>query len=168
MRNSIRYLPLAATNATTLAQEAGDQGLTRTVSSLVRDVNLYLTTPTETAQTRLLGELQRLREASVAYAPALANALANLLSHAEVLVAKQAPTEGYFRSAISNEISDLTDQLANNLEFELGKMEIKLTLLRSWNVGDCSCADTFLDPACLAAENPGSNGSVSTYTSIPC
>ena len=127
VRNSSRYLPLAATNVLQQAQGAGDDALVRNVSSLIRDVNLYLGTPTDTSQSRLTAEIRKLRESSVAYPPSLANALANLFSHAEVLVAKQGPTEELFRSATSNEISDLTDQLSSNLRFELGKKELLAT-----------------------------------------
>ncbi|MCY4428933.1 MAG: ATP-binding protein [Rhodospirillales bacterium] len=124
VRNSSRYLPLAATNVLQQAQNTGEEALVRSVSSLVRDVNLYLATPTDTFQSRLMAEIEKLRETSVAYPPPLTNALANLFSHAEVLVAKQGPTEELLRSATSNDISDLTDQLSGNLEFELGKKEI--------------------------------------------
>ncbi len=127
VRNSSRYLPLAATNVLQLAQESGEETLVRSISSLIRDVNLYLATPTDTFQSRLMAEIEKLREASVAYPPPLANALANLFSHADVLVAKQGSTEELLRSATSNDISDLTDQLSGNLEFELGKREILAT-----------------------------------------
>ena len=121
VRNSRRYLPLAAANVLQQAQDAEDDALVRSISNLIRDVNLYLERPTETAQSRLASEIGKLREASVAYPPPLANAMANLFSHAEVLVAKQGPTEELFQRATSSDISDFTDQLASSLEFELGK-----------------------------------------------
>ena len=121
VRNSRRYLPLAAANVLQQAQDAEDDALVRSISNLIRDVNLYLDRPTETAQSRLASEIGKLREASVAYPPPLANAMANLFSHAEVLVAKQGPTEELFQRATSSDISDFTDQLASSLEFELGK-----------------------------------------------
>jgi len=127
VRNSSRYLPLAATNVLQQAQNSGDDALVRSISSLIRDVNLYLATPTDTSQSRLKAEIKKLRDSSVAYPPPLANALANLFSHAEVLVAKQGPTEELFRSATSGEVSDLTDQLSSNLEFELGKKMLLAT-----------------------------------------
>ena len=123
VRNSSRYLPLAAANVLRQAEEAGDDALARSISGLIRDVNLFLATPTDTSQTRLTAEIGKLRESSVAYAPALANALANLLSHAEVLVAKQGPTEELFAQATSGDISELTDQLSASFRFELGKQE---------------------------------------------
>ena len=127
VRNSNRYLPLAATNVLRQAQNSGDDALVRSISSLIRDVNLYLATPTDTSQSRLTAEIKKLRESSVAHPPALANALANLFSHAEVLVAKQGPTEELFRRATSGEVSDLTDQLTGNLEFEHGKKVLLAT-----------------------------------------
>ena len=127
VRNSNRYLPLATANVTQQAREAKDEGLMRAISSLTRNMGAYLATPTDTAKDRLAGELQRLREASVAYPLPLANGLANLFSHAEVLLDKQVPTEKLFMEATSNDISDLTDRLAGNLEFELGKREVRTT-----------------------------------------
>lgn len=121
IRNSTRYLPLAATNAVQQAQEADEQQAAQRISALVRDINLYLPTPTETAQARLTADIEGLREASVAYPPTLANAIANLLSHAEVLVARQRPTDDLFQKITSDQISDLTDQLAGKLKFELDK-----------------------------------------------
>ena len=123
VRNSNRYLPLAAANILRQAGDANDETLAASISGLTRDVNLYVATPTDAAQSRLASEIRKLREASVAYPPALANALANLYSHAEVLVAKQGPTEQLFAQATSSDISDLTNQLSDAMEFEVGKRE---------------------------------------------
>ncbi len=128
VRNSNRYLPLAAANILRQARAANDDKLAGSISGLTRDVNLYLATPTDSAQSRIASEIHKLREASVAYPPALANALANLYSHAEVLVAKQGPTERLFAQATSADISDLTKQLSDAMEFEAGKREA----LASW------------------------------------
>ena len=127
VRNSSRYLPLAATNVLQQAQNSRNDALVRNISSLIRDVNLYLATPTDTSRSRLTAEIKKLRESSVAYPPPLANALANLFSHAEVLVAKQGPTEELFKRATSGEVSDLTQQLSSNLQFELGKKTLLAT-----------------------------------------
>ncbi len=123
VRNSNRYLPLAAANVLRQAQDANDEDLARGISGLTRNVNLYLATPTDEAQSRIASEIRKLREASISYPPALANALANLYSHAEVLVAKQGPTEQLFAQATSSDISDLTNQLSDAMEFEAGKRQ---------------------------------------------
>ena len=127
VRNSARYLPLAAANVTRQAEENGDASLTRSVSTLVQDVNLFLATPTDDGKERLSEDATKLREDSVAYPPPLANALANLLAHAEVLLAKHAPTEILFQEATSNDITELANQLAGNLEFELARQERRAT-----------------------------------------
>ena len=123
VRNSRRYLPLATVAVVQQAREANDELLVRTISRLSQDMTTFLESPSDTVQERLTGELQRLREASVAYPLPLSNALANLFSHAEVLLERQAPTETLFREATSGEISELTDRLAGSLEFELGRKE---------------------------------------------
>ena len=128
VRNSARYLPLAGSNVTQLAREAENEDFARDVSAFVQEVDFYLTTPTESTQERLLDEVEALRKESVGYPPALANGLTNLISHAEVLLTKQGPTEELYREATSNRISGLTDELAGNLRFELGRKEVQLAL----------------------------------------
>ena len=126
VRNSERYLPLAASNVVRLAEEAGEHRLARQVSGLVQEMDLYLASPSDTAQERLTGGIEALRSESVTYPPQLANTLTNLVAHAEVLLAKQAPTEELFAEATSNRISGLTDELVNNLQFELGRSQAQL------------------------------------------
>ena len=121
VRNSVRYLPLAGANVTRQAQELGAGALGRSIAVLMQDMNLYLANPTETAHARLSEELQRVREESVTQPPAFANALANLASHAEVLLEKQGPTEELFATATSNEIADFTERLVSSVEFELAR-----------------------------------------------
>ena len=124
VRNSTRFLPLAAANVTRQAEESGDTSLTRSISTFMQDVNLFLTTPADDdGRERLGANMKKLRDDSVAYPPPLANALANLLAHAEVLLARRAPTEYLFQEATSNEITDLANQLAGSLDFELARQE---------------------------------------------
>ena len=125
VRNSTRYLPLAAANVTRQAQEARAEALSRGIAVLVQDMNLYLSNPTETARARLSEELQRLREASVTQPPALANGLVNLASHAEVLLDRQGPTEELFEKATSGDIGNLTERLVGALEFELSRKAVQ-------------------------------------------
>ena len=125
VRNSARYLPLAAANVTRQAQELREETLVQSIAVLVQDMNLFLSNPTDTGRTRLGEELQRLREASVAQPPALANGLANFVAHAEVLLDKQGPTEELFQKATSNDIGDRTERLVGSFEFELGRQALK-------------------------------------------
>ena len=121
LRNSKRYLPLAAASVLRQARESGNGALVASVSSLTRDVNLHLERPIQNAEIRLMSGIEKLRRASVRYAPSLAHTVENLLAHAEVLVDKQGPTEELFEQVTSNDISGSADQLARNLEFELGR-----------------------------------------------
>ena len=123
VRNSRRFLPLAAANVSRQAEEIGDAALARGISTLIQEVNLYLSAPTDDGADRLVADMTKLREASVAYPPPLANALANLLAHAEVLLTRHAPTETLFQEATSNDITDLADRLVGNLDFEVARHE---------------------------------------------
>ena len=135
VRNSARYLPVAAGNALRQAGAAGDDELRRSVSAFIDDLNAWLAAPDDAAKRRLAGELGRLREASVTYPPLLANALANLLAHAEVLLEKQEPTEELYRGATSNENSQTTDRLVGDLEFELARKETLATWYQGGTLG---------------------------------
>ena len=121
VRNSTRYLPLAAANVTRQAQDADNDALESSISILTQDMNLYLASPTGAVKGRLISEVEKLREASVAYPLPLANALANLLSHAEVLLSRQVPMNDLFQKATSSEISEFSNRLIDNLEFEFRK-----------------------------------------------
>ena len=123
VRNSARYLPIAASNVARQAQDVADAALAQRIAALTQDMNLYLATPSDAGKGRLGEELGRLREASVGYAPPLANALANLLAHAEVLLDRQAPTDALFEQATSDELGGLADRLAGALSREQGQRE---------------------------------------------
>ena len=135
VRNSARYLPLATRNTLRQAGASGDDELRQSVSAFVDDLNAWLAAPDDAAKRRLAGELGRLREASVTYPLVLANALANLLAHAEVLLEKQEPTEELYRGATSNEISETTDRLVGDLEFELARKETLATWYQGGTLG---------------------------------
>ena len=128
VRNSIRYLPLAAASVARQAEAAGEAALGRDVASLVQNMNGYLSTPTDAARERLGGEIEALREASVGFAPALANALANLLAHTEVLLERQAPTEALFAEATSDALAEHSGRLASSLGFERDRASARATL----------------------------------------
>ena len=128
VRNSIRYLPLAAGAVARAAGEAGEAALGRDIAVLVQNMNGYLSTPTDAAGERLAGTVEGLREASVGFEPALANALANLLAHTEVLLERQAPTEALFAEATSDGLAAHSGRLASSLGFERDRAEARATL----------------------------------------
>ena len=125
VRNSARYLPLAATNVMRQAEEAGDESLARGISILLQNMNLYLATPSDTGRERLGMDVEKLREDSVTYPPPLANALANLLSHAEVLLERQAPTDLLFHEATADQASEVASRLIDGFEREIARQEAR-------------------------------------------
>ena len=127
VRNSSRYFPLAAATVTQQADSIENRELARDVSSLVHRMTSYLAVPTEGARARLGDELQGLLRESVTLPASLSNALSNLVSHAEVLLARQAPTERLFQDATSNDVADIANRLVEALEFEQGKWDMRAT-----------------------------------------
>ena len=127
IRNSTRYLPLAATAVVQQAQEIDDVAVARAASNLTRELNAFLAAPNDLGKDRLVMGLQNLRDTSIARPPALANAISNFISHAQVLLDRQAPTDEIFQEITSREVSDLTESLVRNLEFELGRKEERAT-----------------------------------------
>ena len=128
VRNSARYLPLAAAGAVREARAANDGTLAARIATLLQELNLYLASPSGAAAERLGAEVEVLRATSVKYAPALANALANLLAHAEVLLARSAPTGELFEAATANETAGIADRLADSFAFELDRRGDTATL----------------------------------------
>ena len=110
VRNSARYVPIAKANVSLQARGAGDERLVQAIENLTYDLNSYLATPADAVRAHLTDEMQRLRGESPEYAPPLANALANFISHTEVLLERLGPTEKLFQAATSNEVSRLTDR----------------------------------------------------------
>ena len=119
IRNSARYLPLAAS---TIVQSPDiDTDLSREVSALTNDINGYLRSPSDSAKGRLTVAIERLTEAAGAQEAPLTDHLANFIAHANVLLAQQAPTSELFSQATSSEISELSAQLVDDLGIELAK-----------------------------------------------
>ena len=97
---------------------AGNQSAQHYRTSIM---NLYLATPSDAGKERLGADVEKLREDSVKYPPQIANALANMLAHAEVLLARQAPTDVLFHEATSNETAILADRLSGGFEHEIAR-----------------------------------------------
>ena len=124
LRNSTRYLPLAASSVMQQMEErGGNQAFIRNISSVTDEINTYLATPAAPEKERLIRVLDELGDDIVGRYPTLANTIANFVAHGQVLLDKQAPTEEIFQEAISNQISDLGESLINSLESEIGKTE---------------------------------------------
>ena len=119
IRNSTRYLPLAASNIVQAPNIESE--LLGEVSTLANEIDAYLAAPTDATKGRLTVALERLGASTAALPPPLPNYFANFISHAEVLLERQAPTDELFSLATSNEISELATKLIDDLGFELDR-----------------------------------------------
>ncbi len=124
LRNSTRYLPLAASSVMQQMEErGGNASFFFFNDTATTEIYTYLATPAAPEKERLMRVLSKLGDDTVGRYPALANTIANFVAHGQVLLDKQAPTEEIFQEAISNQISDLGESLINGLESEIGKTE---------------------------------------------
>ena len=119
VRNSTRYLPLATATVTREAQVAGDESLVQIIAVVSLGMNRFLSSPAPSVKVRLSGVLHELRQASVGYTPRIANALANLVKHMEVLLSRQEPMNTLFQKATSDEATELGTHLSRDFEFHL-------------------------------------------------
>ena len=126
VRNSVRYLPLAAANI--VQHNDADAVLAREVGNLANEINEYLAVPTDAAKGRLTAVVERLGEQGAGLSAPLSGAVANFVSHATVLLDRQAPATELFEQATSNDISDLSVRLINDLGAELGRLQQRSTL----------------------------------------
>ena len=125
VRNSTRYLPLAAANVTRRAEEVGDETLARVVAIVVKSMNLYLNTPSDQVEERMKGVIQELREASEGHGQELAEAMEGLTTHMEILLSRQAPMIELFHQATSDDMTDLGILLSRDLELQLSSVLVR-------------------------------------------
>lgn len=118
VRNSVRYLPLAASTLIRLVEDSNDPRLAKEVADLTQDINSFLAVPTEPEQLRLAAALSTLHDTSVTYPPHITNALANFVVHADVLVARTVGTLEIFAEAMDADVSRRTDRVVEGMEFE--------------------------------------------------
>ena len=124
LRNSIRYLPLAATSVMQQVEErGGETAFVRNISSVTDEIHTYLATPAPPEKERLMRVLQELGDGIMARHPSLANTIANFVAHGQVLLDKQAPTEEIFQEATSDRITVLGEAIIEGLEAEIVKVE---------------------------------------------
>ena len=121
VRNSARYLPLAAANI--VQDEQADAELAREIGALAADINDYLASPSDPAKGRLKAVVERLPARAADAPERLADAILNLKAHADVLLDRQAPTDEIFDQATSNDISDLSVRLIADLGAELADVQ---------------------------------------------
>ena len=124
LRNSVRYLPLAATNVMQQMQTRGaNSAVIRNVATITDEINTYLASPAPPEKERLTRVLAELGDNIATRHPALINTAMNFVAHGQVLLEKQAPTEEIFQEATSDQISDLGETIIKGLESEIDRTE---------------------------------------------
>ena len=124
LRNSVRYLPLAATNVMQQMQTRGaNSAVIKNVATITDEINTYLASPAPPEKERLTRVLAELGDNIATRHPALINTAMNFVAHGQVLLEKQAPTEEIFREATSDQISDLGETIIKGLESEIDRTE---------------------------------------------
>ena len=128
LRNSVRYLPLAATNVMQQMQTRGaNSALVNNVATVTEEINTYLTSPAPPEKERLTRVLADLGDDIATRHPALINTTMNFVAHGQVLLEKQAPTEEIFQEATSDQISELSETIINGLQSEIDRTEALAT-----------------------------------------
>ena len=124
LRNSVRYLPLAATNVMQQMQTRGaNSAFIKNVATVTDEINTYLASPAPPEKERLTRVLAELGNNIATRHPALVNTAMNFVAHGQVLLEKQAPTEEIFQEATSDQISDLGERIIKGLESEIDRTE---------------------------------------------
>lgn len=124
LRNSVRYLPLAASNVMQQMQTRGaNAAFVRNVGTVTDEIHTYLTSPAPSEKERLMRMLSELGDNIATRHPALINTAMNFVAHGQVLLEKHAPTEEVFQAATSDQISDLGETIIKGLEADLEQTE---------------------------------------------
>ena len=124
LRNSVRYLPLAATNVMQQMQtRGGNSAFIKNVATITEDITTYLASPAPPEKERLTRVLAELGNNIATRHPALVNTAMNFVAHGQVLLEKQAPTEEIFQEATSSQTSDLGETIIKGLESEIDRTE---------------------------------------------
>ena len=124
LRNSVRYLPLAATNVMQQMQtRGGNSAFIKNVATITEEITTYLASPAPPEKERLTRVLAELGDNIATRHPALINTAMNFVAHGQVLLEKQAPTEEIFQEATSSQISDLGETIIKGLESEIDRTE---------------------------------------------
>ena len=116
VRNSERYLPLAATTVIGLARTYQKLDLVDEITNTVSEVNGYLRTPIDAERKKVQQILNNLSEKSSQFPVELEKNVESFLSHCQVLLDNTLPTTNLFEEATSVKSTELADQLIGGFE----------------------------------------------------
>ena len=121
LRNSERYLPLAAASVVQTAQSTNYSEIIPTINNVVEGLAAFLNAPTDAGKARIATSFDSLRERSLNFTEQLADDLANFISHGQVILNTKLTTETLLNNATAYGISDDADSLTSSLETLSGR-----------------------------------------------
>jgi len=116
VRNSERYMPIAAQLVSARAGEFKQMALDTSVKTYHADLKNYFANPSEIEKQRLMSNLSELRSKRNEYPSALRSALGNFLAHGLVLMAQKGPLNELSSSATSMEASTIATGIIDDLK----------------------------------------------------
>ena len=111
IRNSIKYLPLAAATLERKATETGSTELAGQVRKINNGITKFMQNPDEGAKMRLAGQLDQLNLKLMEYPQDIVNPLSNFLSHAKVLLQRKIPMDKILERVIDEKANTAGSQL---------------------------------------------------------
>jgi len=111
IRNSVKYLPLAAATLERKATDSDNADLADQVRAINDGVARFMQNPDEGAKLRLLGGLDQLNLKLMEYPADIVNPLSNFLSHAKVLLQRKMPLDKVLDRVIDEKASTAGSEL---------------------------------------------------------
>ena len=116
VRNSERYLPITAEQATRAARHAGRDALANQIAELLRGLDRYRNAPSDVAQRRLAQAVEKLRVPTEPRSTALDEAVGEITGHANALLTHYEPTQTRFREVLDNNRTAASKRIIDHLE----------------------------------------------------
>ena len=111
VRNSLKYLPLAARTLSIKIRELDDSQLAERVRDLEMQTNNYLNAPSEDSKKILVQKLSEIDETLMEFPAIIVNPLENYVSHAWVLVERKALMDEIAARVTSDQVSKFGSEL---------------------------------------------------------
>jgi len=111
IRNSIKYLPLAAATLERKAAETENTELAEQVRAINDGITKFMQNPDEGAKLRLLSQLDPLNIKLMEYPQDIVNPLSNFLSHAKVMLQRKIPMDKILQRVIDEKANAAGSQL---------------------------------------------------------
>ena len=135
IRNSERYLPLAARSVNLAAQSSGLPYVGGTATVLVEDINAYMRSPNDAERKRISSEMSNLSSSINGFPAKLASEVAGFLSHGEVLMENTLRTEQLLTEATSDKSVSKAEDLVSGFSSMATSIEAQKSKLQYIAIG---------------------------------